>query len=71
MTKLNKNGKQIAPCIVSKVKHALKVPNRYKFNDKKCSRHYWDQTCETIGKLNGKTNSEIEKAKKLFGQYIV
>lgn len=66
----NDNDKQIAPCIVSKVRHALKVPNRYKFNEKKCSRHYWDQTCEIIGKINGKTTTEVEKAKKLFSLYM-
>jgi hypothetical protein len=46
---LNNNGKQIAPCIVSKVRHALKVPNRYRSNDKKCSKFYWDNTCDIIG----------------------
>jgi hypothetical protein len=66
----NEYGKEIAPCIVSKVKHALKLKDRWPTNDKKCSKVYWENTCELVGKADKKTSQEIDEAKKLFNKYI-
>lgn len=63
---LTKNGKELAPCIVSKVKYTLNVPNRYRGNKKSCSYNYWNDACEIIGKHYKCSSKSIKTAKSKF-----
>ncbi len=42
------NGKEIAPCIVSKSRFALGTKNIKPQNSKKCSPDYWANTIRTV-----------------------
>lgn len=64
------NGKQISPCIVSKVRHALQLKSKRPFNDKKCTDSYWVKTINQVIKLeyplipNGVKQKAIDSYKK-------
>ncbi|GGB30250.1 hypothetical protein GCM10011500_53320 [Mucilaginibacter rubeus] len=62
---------QLSPCIVSKVKHALGLPNRHKGNNKRCSQKYWIDVCNEVGANHKCSQSKIENAINLFTQYII
>lgn len=64
------SGPRFSPCIISKVKHALGVPNRYNFNNKRCSLQYWKKVCQFVGALNDKTQKEINTAFTKFENYM-
>ena len=58
------NGVEIAPCICSKAKVALEIPNSYVENRKTCSQEYWNRVVEYFGSLHAKTPEQIVIAKK-------
>lgn len=68
---LDEKGYELAPCIVSKAKHALKLPNRYTKNIKTCSTEYW---CRVIDLLASEYNitdiKRINRAKKSTHYYL-
>jgi hypothetical protein len=66
--KYQRKCKEIAPCIVSKVKVALKLPNKYRGNIKSCSSNYWNDVCEIIGKYNLCSQTKINLAKKKYNK---
>lgn len=68
---IDERGKEISPCIVSKIKHALNVKNRYRYNSKRCSIDKWKEICNLIGKKNNKTKAEINKAIAKYSVYII
>ena len=64
-------NKQISPCILSKVKFALGIKSDMPLNKKRCSEEYWDKVVDYIGKINGKSDDQIRKAKKRTDLFIV
>jgi hypothetical protein len=44
MNLLDSNGKQLAPCIVSKARYALGIKHKKPTNLKECSKDYWIKT---------------------------
>ena len=66
----NKNGKQLSPCIISKVKNALNISNSHRGNKTKCSKAKWDEVCEIIGEKSNLTHQAIRIAKNKFNEYI-
>lgn len=64
------NGSQIAPCIISKVKNALNVENRYEANSKKCTREYWEEVVTIIGDKYSMNWEQKEKAKDKYKKYM-
>ncbi len=70
MNFFRENGAALAPCIISKVKHALNAPNRYIYNEKRCSVFYWEDACDIIGAYYHKTLKEISIAKNNYSHYI-
>jgi hypothetical protein len=66
----NWEGYLLAPCIISKVKHALNVPNRYKGNNKKCSYKYWVKTVTLIGDEFGLSSQQRQKGNDKFKKYM-
>lgn len=42
-------GKQLSPCICSKVKYALGLKEKAK-NNKKCTQTYWNKVVDMLGK---------------------
>ena len=61
------NGSEIAPCIVSKVKHALGLISALPRNNKKCSKKYWD---EAIDIVVAKYSINTADAKSQYYNYI-
>jgi hypothetical protein len=66
----NKNGKQLSPCIISKVKSALNIKNRHRGNKTNCSKTKWDEVCEIIGKKSNLTDQAITVGKNKFNEYV-
>lgn len=64
------NGVEVSPCILAKAKFALGIPNRYVFNDKKCSKDYWNKVVIHLGSIHGKTKIQIENAKRKFELFL-
>lgn len=57
-------GKEMAPCIVAKVRLALYHPNRKKGNSKKCSQDYWNQIVDAFAANDPQlTGAKIRVAK--------
>jgi hypothetical protein len=63
-------GREISPCIVSKVRHALTLKTIHPQNNKTCSLRYWIEVCETIGSLERKTEEEIQIAIDNYRYYM-
>ena len=59
------DGKQISPCILSKVKYALGITNRKPKNNKKCSINYWNMLVENLGKYYRIDKQEIQSVKNM------
>jgi hypothetical protein len=60
-------GKEMSPCICSKVKYALGLKHIRPNNKKQCTQEYWNKIVDYFGKLESKNKEEIESAKqKLF-----
>lgn len=67
----NSNKKEIAPCIVSKVKYALGLKRSKPINYKKCSANYWNEVVEVVAEHNSVTNVNIIKiAKSKYSELI-
>ena len=65
-----KNGKQLSPCIIAKVKHALNLVDKKPINKKTCSEEYWHNTVIIVAeKYHVKSKSQIEKAKQSMKLY--
>lgn len=65
--KFSDSQKEIAPCIVSKAKYALKLKTEKPFNKKSCSENYWKRTVfEVSRKFEIKDNNIIHNANNLF-----
>lgn len=62
------NGIGLAPCIVTKVRHALGLTDKHPINNKRCRPDYWERTCRVIGM--GLPESEINRVINLYDQYI-
>jgi hypothetical protein len=58
------NGRQIAPCIVAKVRYALLLTRRKPVNSKKCSQAYWEETVDYVFKQNNVTNENVIRTVK-------
>ncbi|OQP60369.1 hypothetical protein A3860_33865 [Niastella vici] len=65
---LDQNGKQLSPCIVAKVRHALGLTNKRPTNNKRCHPDYWERTCGEIGK--GQPQEEIQRVIDLYLEYM-
>lgn len=52
-----KNGKQLAPCIIAKVRDAFAFGSNYHSNRKHCALKYWIRTCDTIGRIERKSQA--------------
>ncbi|HTN47181.1 MAG TPA: hypothetical protein VL098_12605 [Flavipsychrobacter sp.] len=59
---VRKNGASIAPCIISRVKVALDVPNQYKGNNKSCSDDYWNDVVYIVGTKHNVSTERINQA---------
>jgi len=64
------NGKQISPCIASKVRFALGLKMTEPQNDKTCSSEYWLKVVQRIGELNNLNSESIDKAKGMYKTLI-
>lgn len=64
------NGKQISPCIISKVRHALGLKKIHPQNNKTCSTTYWNNVCRLIGNKMGVSQSQIENAIEDYNHYM-
>lgn len=65
---VDQNEKQLAPCIVAKVRHALGLTGKQPTNNKRCSPQYWERTCRVVGR--GLPQAKITRAIVLYGRYI-
>lgn len=69
--KFSDSQKEIAPCIVSKVRYALKIKSEKPNNKKPCSQEYWKRTVfEVAEKFGIKENNRIQNAISLFADLI-
>ena len=64
------HGKTISPCILSKVRHALRIVKQDPQNNRTCSPGYWRAVCETVAKKHGKTHVEIAEAIQDYDHYM-
>ena len=64
------NGKQISPCILSKVRHALDLKKEHPQNSKTCSKDYWNNVCRLIGKKMRLSPKQIEDAIEDYNHYM-
>lgn len=66
----DENNKELAPCIITKAKIALGLPNRYRRNSKFCSPAYWERTIRTVAAQSGIqfTERQIQNAIRQFGR---
>ena len=55
------NGAQIAPCIVSQIRYALRLKIQPANNSKQCSDTYWNEAALIIGNANNKNIIEIQE----------
>ena len=60
------DGVEISPCIASKAKFALGLPNKYLGNDKKCSVEYWNKVINFLGIQNQLSSERIKRARNRF-----
>jgi len=67
---LDQNGKQLAPCIISKVRDAFASGSNYRSNTKHCAQKYWCKTCNAIGKIEKRSLADIIRVKNLYIRYI-
>ncbi len=65
-----RNGSEISPCILGKVKHALGLSAIEPQNIKTCSKLYWNEIVEIISLHEGIENiNEILAAKQKYDRY--
>lgn len=64
------DGTQISPCIISKVKAALRLPNNHKGNKKKCSYRYWVRTIIIIADVHHLPPETKQRAYDYYKLYI-
>lgn len=66
----DENNKELAPCIVTKAKVALELPNKYRRNSKRCSLAYWDRTVRAVSAQSGVrfTERQIQNAIQQYGR---
>lgn len=70
MSKLKRNnGSSIAPCIISKAKYALRLKAKKPINTKSCSRKYWEEVIEIVGKEAELNEEIIYNAKKMHNKF--
>ncbi|WP_407524630.1 hypothetical protein PDL71_01985 [Lacibacter sp. MH-610] len=50
--------KQYSPCIISKVKVALDLDNKYRGNTKTCSDKYWQEVVNRLAKEKNITDTK-------------
>jgi hypothetical protein len=70
MPLLDANGKQLAPCVVSKAKHALNIPNGYNGNIKRFSLDYWIKTVNVVAKYHRLSQTQINAAINNYNHYL-
>jgi hypothetical protein len=64
------NGKQLAPCVVSKAKLALGIPNNYSGNIKRFTLDYWIKTLHAVGAHYGISQLLIDAAISRYNHYL-
>jgi len=63
-------GKELSPCIVSKMKHALGLKLERPINKKRCCKQYWEQAAKAVGNQHGVANDTIAAAARSYANYI-
>ncbi|MBN8669413.1 MAG: hypothetical protein J0L80_01925 [Chitinophagales bacterium] len=71
MAFIDSSGKELAPCVVSKAKYALGLPNYYKGNIKQFSKAYWEHVCTEVGNRHGVNSSTIQNAINRYTHYLL
>jgi hypothetical protein len=66
----NNRNSEIAPCIISKVKKALKLKEKEPNNTKNCSLEYWNEAVDIVGKINNCNSDTIRLAKENYNLFI-
>lgn len=65
MPKFRRSTKaEIAPCIISQVRFALKLKTQVPSNKKACSDSYWNETVEIVGTYYNVDRQIIRRAKR-------
>jgi len=57
------NGKQVSPCICSKVRFALGLKHERPSTIKTCSQEYWNNVVEYLGNNQNLSRTKIDSAK--------
>lgn len=67
---IDKNGKQLSPCICSHARYALRLKVTPSKSRKKCTMEYWGKTLEIIAEQLPKKarESRIKKAITMYEQ---
>jgi|GEM_PF-3170859 len=60
----------MSPCIESKIKHALGLPNRHRGNKKVCSVKYWNNHVTRIGNEKNLPFKLISEAQSKYQDYM-
>ncbi len=71
ISKLRKNnGASVSPCIRAKVCYALGITDVKPINSKSCSKEYWEDIVDIVGRFNNNSRIEIANAKNSFIELI-
>jgi hypothetical protein len=62
--------KQIAPCIISKARYALKISINKPINKKGCKKAYWIKVVDHLAPESPLNQQQIEEVKNSYERYI-
>ncbi|AUD06844.1 hypothetical protein CWM47_36335 [Spirosoma pollinicola] len=69
--KITHEGKELAPCIVSKAKYALELKDQSPCNQNPCSEAYWEKTVVIVGRHYNLDDNTINNAIEMYNDLFL